>query len=121
MNIKCGFAYLDVTRGRAALRRTVERGDEAVFLALRGRVTAVHGNDDGVSQEFELTVDDLEVGDCLADAAVDLARLEQDYSGLSVDPYYADLYGPVLARISALAVARKGRRATASTGRRRRA
>ena len=56
--IDSGFAILDVKRGRAALRKRVESmGDGCrIPVCVVGHIVAVHGRDDGTSQEFSIDV-----------------------------------------------------------------
>jgi hypothetical protein len=56
--IDSGFAILDVKRGRVQLARRVNRGEKRIPVTIRGYITEVHGNDDGTSIEFEVTVTD---------------------------------------------------------------
>ncbi len=83
VDIVSDFAILDVKRGRAALRsrcaREAKRVAEArqhgchdacyecealvrIPVVIRGFVTHAHSRDDGVSQEFSVLVEKLEIG-----------------------------------------------------------
>lgn len=55
MAFKSGFALLDVTTGRAALAKRIERG-ERIPVVIRGTINARWGGDDGTSIEFEVDV-----------------------------------------------------------------
>ena len=55
MKIKCEFAVLDVTRGRRALEKRM-LASERIPVNIRGFISHVHGNDDGVSIEFGVDV-----------------------------------------------------------------
>lgn len=56
MTINSTFALLDVTKGRAKLAKRIEKG-ERIPVIIRGTITGVWGDDDGISQEFEVEVD----------------------------------------------------------------
>lgn len=56
--INSTFAILDVKKGRAELARRVARG-ETIHVLLIGTISGISsiGNDDGVSREFSIAVD----------------------------------------------------------------
>jgi hypothetical protein len=53
---KSGFAILDVMTGRRELERRVNCRGGSVRIRVDMTIDRVHGNDDGVSQEFSCTV-----------------------------------------------------------------
>lgn len=57
-----GVAFLDVTIGRQELRKIV-RGGRAVPVIIRGVIDCEFSEDDGESQEFEVLVEALEIGE----------------------------------------------------------
>lgn len=50
------WAYLDVKRGREALRKLVEDRGYRIPVTITGTITCVHSGDDGVSREFQVDV-----------------------------------------------------------------
>ncbi len=65
MKLQSKFALLDVKRGRVGLRKKlVKAGAEGALIpvVIYGRIVRCWGADDGVSQEFEVEVDSVEVG-----------------------------------------------------------
>jgi hypothetical protein len=61
---KSTFTLLDVKRGRAKLRKLLEKPEKVrVPVVIRGYVTGVWSRDDGISQEFEVSGIDLEFGE----------------------------------------------------------
>lgn len=65
MKIKSTFAILDVTTGRAALNKHLAQKDRSkaipIPVVIYGTIEDVHGGFDGVSQEFQVFVDRVEV------------------------------------------------------------
>lgn len=65
--IKSEFALLDVTMGRKALARMMPPGstslpnDERIPVTIRGWISHRHGNDDGISIEFGVDVETVEI------------------------------------------------------------
>lgn len=57
-----GFAFLDVTIGRQELRKIVRDG-RVVPVIIRGVIDCEFSEDDGESQEFEVQVEALEIGE----------------------------------------------------------
>ena len=58
IKIDSGFAIIDVKKGRKALKHYVEsRYGQRVKVHLEGYIDQVHGNDDGISQEFQMIVE----------------------------------------------------------------
>lgn len=60
MKLKSNYALLDVKAGRAGLFKHFERGGDPIPITINGTITGIHGNDDGVSREFTVKVDNLE-------------------------------------------------------------
>jgi hypothetical protein len=56
--IDSDFAILDVKRGRVALAKRINSGDNRIPVTIRGYITAQNGNDDGTSIEFTVEVTD---------------------------------------------------------------
>lgn len=67
LNIKSGFAILDVKAGRAKLHKIVGSSSDAkgvrVPVVIKGFITSAWGNDDGISREFEVEVAGVELGE----------------------------------------------------------
>ncbi len=65
MKLQSNFAILDVKRGRASLLDACDKQDRqpGLFLpvTITGFITGIHGNYDGVSQEFKVQVESVEV------------------------------------------------------------
>lgn len=71
MRLKSDFALLDVTHGRRQLDKAIDRNGktgaethdlpERIPVVIHGWITGRHGSDDGVSQEFSVAVDRVEV------------------------------------------------------------
>ena len=61
MDIKSDFALLDVKAGRVKLRRRLAKG-ERIPVHIVATITGEWGNDDGTSQEFEMTVHEIKEG-----------------------------------------------------------
>ena len=61
MKIQSDFAILDVKRGRVSLKKKVAK-EGAIEVVIYGSVVGTWGYDDGVSQEFEVVVDRVDVG-----------------------------------------------------------
>ena len=70
MKIKCEYAFIDVTTGRSKLTKLL-RGVPPIGpcpttlripVALTGYVTRIHSNDDGVSREFLVDVENAVFG-----------------------------------------------------------
>lgn len=65
--IKSGFAVLDVTAGRKRLSKRMPPGSrslpdaEMIPVVIRGHITHQHGDDDGVSIEFGISVEEVEM------------------------------------------------------------
>ena len=62
MKLRSGFAILDVKAGKGALRRHFRRSKDAIPVTITGWIYGAHGSDDGISQEFSVSVDKVEVG-----------------------------------------------------------
>jgi hypothetical protein len=73
MKLQSDFALLDVKRGRRQLDKLVDRNGktgaekhdlpERIPVVIHGWITHRHGRDDGVSQEYGVEVDRVEVVD----------------------------------------------------------
>ncbi len=69
MKLTSGFAVLDVKKGRHALTRRFEKRprlgvcpeDMRIPVTITGYIDGIHGRDDGVSREFAVTVEKVEV------------------------------------------------------------
>ena len=62
LKIKSEFALLDVLGSGASLQRALaKRG--GVPVTIKGRITSVWGNHDGTSQEYQMMVQFVEVGE----------------------------------------------------------
>lgn len=71
MKLKSEFAILDITHGRKALNKLVERNGKTCAethdlpkplpVVIRGWITHRHGSDDGTSQEFGVEVFNIDV------------------------------------------------------------
>ena len=59
-SFKSKFALLDVETGRAKLAKSVDAGSR-IPVVIRGTISGVWGGCDGISQEFEVTVDSVSV------------------------------------------------------------
>lgn len=70
MKIKSGYAILDVTTGRAALKKHFDDSchypekPETIPVVIYGEISSVQGRDDGTSQEFEVIVSSVHVDHC---------------------------------------------------------
>lgn len=60
IKFKSTLALLDVTQGRSALARSIEKGAR-IPVIIHGTIHNVWGKDDGTSQEFEVEVDKVKV------------------------------------------------------------
>lgn len=64
MRLQSKFAILDVMRGRVGLLKRLKPSDaKPVEVVIHGRIEDEFGSDDGVSQEFNVIVDRVEVLD----------------------------------------------------------
>jgi len=69
MKIESGFAVLDVKKGRRALAKHFDERPcfgacppaLRVPVVITGYIDGIHGRDDGVSREFSITVEKIEV------------------------------------------------------------
>lgn len=63
MRLSSGLGMLDITHGRRGLYKRFFGKPEAepVEVIVHGKIVNIWGNDDGISQEFELNVDKVEV------------------------------------------------------------
>lgn len=61
------FAILDVKKGRRALLKRIEAG-ETIPITIMATIECVHSRDDGVSIEFGLHVDRVEIRAAIARA-----------------------------------------------------
>lgn len=65
MSFKSEFAILDVKRGRKSLLKEIQRrkrtGDAQIEVLIRGTLQGPWGSDDGVSIEFQVDVEEVEV------------------------------------------------------------
>lgn len=61
MKISSDFAILDVKNGRQDLKDAIDNG-QSFPVTLKGRITAIWGGDDGISREFQIDVDSIEIG-----------------------------------------------------------
>jgi hypothetical protein len=64
MKIKSDFAILDVTRGRSKLDKLCNTGhgmNPPLEVLIRGKITGRWSQSDGISQEFQVQVDSVEV------------------------------------------------------------
>ena len=72
MKLKSDFALLDVMHGRKQLAKKMPSGSQRlptehqIPVVITGRITHRHGGDDGISIEFGVEVDHVEVGTCPA-------------------------------------------------------
>ncbi len=57
--MKSDFAVLDVTAGRAALRKRLDNG-ETIRVKVEANINGAWSRDDGISQEFALDVEKIE-------------------------------------------------------------
>ena len=62
LNLGSEYAFLDINEGREELRRHLAAG-RVVPIIIRGVIDAEGSSDDGVSQEFDVHVEALEVGE----------------------------------------------------------
>lgn len=60
MKVKSGLVIVDVTSGRKKLQREIKKGKKFKFEII-GTCDNPWGNDDGISQEFEVLVDKIHV------------------------------------------------------------
>jgi hypothetical protein len=64
MKIKSDFALLDVKTGKGALNKMCDKGhgiSKPVNVIIRGKITGRWGQSDGISQEFQVDVEAVEV------------------------------------------------------------
>lgn len=61
MKLKSEFALLDVKSGKKKLARHFEKGGERIPVTIHGFITHQWGVDDGISIEFEVAVESVEV------------------------------------------------------------
>lgn len=59
LKLESGLAILDVKAGRRSVNGQLRLGKK-IDIVIRGRIDAPWGNDDGVSQEFQVEVDSVE-------------------------------------------------------------
>lgn len=59
--LQSDFAILDVKHGRIGLGKHLDANQGHVPVVITGWITRVRGNDDGVSQEFTVEVDKVEI------------------------------------------------------------
>lgn len=62
LKIKSDFVFMDVTTGRAALRKITDDKGQVVPVIIRGIIIGPASHDDGISQEFEINVEVIKVG-----------------------------------------------------------
>jgi hypothetical protein len=65
VKVTSDFAILDVKKGRKKLFKLFDkRPPQPGFpVVIRGRLDRVHGDDDGTSREFQVTVDSVKLDD----------------------------------------------------------
>jgi hypothetical protein len=59
--LQCEFAVLDIKNGRVILEEYTNNSQNEVEVIVTGRITGPHSRDDGISTEFLLDVDKIQV------------------------------------------------------------
>lgn len=55
VDVDIGLAVVSIGKGRAAIRKMIDRGDR-VTITITGQLVCEWGRDDGTDQEFEMEV-----------------------------------------------------------------